>query len=285
MRNVQTKMRHDSCGMTLVELLVVVTMLSVVMMAVMSLYIPVLQSTVAQTQVSDVQSNLRLAVSRMTKDLLTAGFLVPTNPIIFEASTTPTTGENTDAVDFTIRTRAVGSAFARVDSAALVSGNIQITPTDPDMADLFPEGSMVRLFEPMTGNELNAGTGSPSDRAYEVMSSPSGTISIDPGVIITDTDVLSETVVLKVRDASQPALQTIRYRLVDGSLTREVNGTVQYLARNVDNVNFTYDKTPEGRVRRVDIQLTGITKALKNDAISGAKTRQVNTSVSLRNVY
>jgi prepilin-type N-terminal cleavage/methylation domain-containing protein len=278
-------MRHDSCGMTLVELLVVMTILSVVMMAVISLYIPVHQSTIAQTQVSDVQSNLRLAVSRMTKDLFTAGFLVPTNPIIFEASITPTTGENTDDDDFTIRTRAVGNAFARVDSAVLVSGNIQLTVTDADMTDLFPDGSMVRLFEPMTGDEINEGTGSPSDRAYEVKSTGTDTISIDPGVIIVAADVLSETVVLKVRDASQPALQTIRYRLVDGTLTREVNGNAQYLARNVDNINFTYDKTPEGRVRRVDIQLTGITKALKNDAISGAKTRQVNTSVSLRNVY
>ena len=275
MRNAQTRMRHDSCGMTLVEILVVMTILSVVMMAVMSLYIPVHQSTVAQTQVSDVQSNLRLAVSRMTKDLLTAGFLVPTNPIIFEASITPTTGENEDDDDFTIRTRAVGNAFARVAST---SGDIQITPTDSDMADLFPDGSMVRLFEPMTGDEIQAG-------AYEVQSSPAGTIAIDPGGAFTAAEVLPETVVLKVRDATQPALQTIRYRLVDGALTREVNGNVQYLARNVDSINFTYDKTPEGRVRRVDIQLTGITKALKNDALSGAKTRQVNTSVSLRNVY
>jgi prepilin-type N-terminal cleavage/methylation domain-containing protein len=278
MRNVQMKMRHDSRGMTLVEMIVVMAILSIVMMAIMSLYVPMHQSTVAQTQVSDVQSNLRLAASRMTKDLLTAGFLVPNNPIIFEASITPTTGENTDDDDFTIRTRAVGNAFARVDSAALVSGNIQITPTDSDMAKLFPVGSMVRLFEPMTGVEIQAG-------AYEVKSSPSGTIAIDPGGSIAAAQVLSETVVLKVRDASQPALQTIRYRLVDGALTREVNGNVQYLARNVDDIEFTYDKTPEGRVRKVDIQLTGTTKALKDDAISGAKSRQVNTSVSLRNVY
>ena len=137
---------------------------------------------------------------------------------------------------------------------------------------------MVRLFEPMTGDEIQAGV-------YEVLSSPAGTIAIDPGGAFTSAEVLPETVVLKVRDAGQPALQTIRYRLVDGALTREVNGNVQYLARNVDNINFTYDKTPEGRVRRVDIQLTGITQALKDDAISGAKSRQVNTSVSLRNVY
>ena len=275
MRNVQMKMRHDSRGMTLVEMIVVMAILSVVMMAVMSLYVPIHQSTAAQTQVSDVQSNLRLAASRMTKDLLTAGFLVPNNPIIFEASITPTTGENTDDDDFTIRTRAVGNAFARVASA---SGDIQITPTDSDMADLFPDGSMVRLFEPMTGDEIQAGV-------YEVKSSPAGTIAIDPGGAFTAAEVLPETVVLKVRDAGQPALQTIRYRLVDGALTREVNGNVQYLARNVDNINFTYDKTPEGRVRRVDIQLTSVTKALKDDANSGAKRRQVNTSVSLRNVY
>ena len=88
MRKFVLKKQHDSRGMSLVELMLVMAILSVVMLAVMSLYVPAYQSTVAQTQVSDVQSNLRLALKTMTRDLLLAGFLVPTNPVIFEASST-----------------------------------------------------------------------------------------------------------------------------------------------------------------------------------------------------
>ncbi len=68
-------------GMTLVELLLVMAILSVVTLALMSLYIPTYQSTIAQTQVSDVQDNLRLALKVMTRDILHAGFLVPEDPI------------------------------------------------------------------------------------------------------------------------------------------------------------------------------------------------------------
>ena len=289
MRKNQMKLSHGNRGMSLVELMMVMAILSVVMMAVMSLYIPVLQSTAAQTQVSDVQSNLRLATNRMTKDLLIAGFLVPINPVVFpDYDSAGLTGPGTPASgveDFTIRTRAVGNAFARVSGSADASGDIRITVSSADMVDLFPVGSTVRLFEPVTANEVKAGTGSDSDRVYTVTATGTGTIDIDPGTMITTADVPAETVVLKVRDNSQPPIQTIRYRLNNGALERIVNNNIQFLARNMDSVNFTFDLTDEDRVRRVDIVLTGITRALKNDAISGAKSRQVETSVSLRNIY
>ena len=72
---------RDKRGMTLVELLLVMAIFSVVTLALMSLYIPTEQSTIAQTQVSDVQDNLRLALKVMTRDILHAGFLVPNDPI------------------------------------------------------------------------------------------------------------------------------------------------------------------------------------------------------------
>jgi prepilin-type N-terminal cleavage/methylation domain-containing protein len=284
MRMEQSSKIFDSRGMTLVELIVVMAILSIVMMAVMSLYVPVQQSTVSQTQVADVQSNLRLAANRMTKDLLIAGFLVADNPIIFQASATPTTAENPDDSDFTIRTRAVGNSFARVEKAEDASGDIELTVTDPEMVDLFPVGTKVRLFEPMTGEELLATIGTDSQRVYEVTNTDkaASTIDIDNGVVVTKDDILAETVVLKVKDSGEPPMQTIRYRLVDGHLTREVNGNVQFLARNMDSVQFLYDWTSEGRVRRVDILLTGATDDALKD---GPKSRQVDTSVTLRNVY
>jgi prepilin-type N-terminal cleavage/methylation domain-containing protein len=147
MRKSNVKKWHGSRGMTLVEMLLVMAILSVVMMAVISLFIPVQQSTVAQTQVSDVQGNLRLALKTMTRDLLIAGFLMPYDPIAFPNAApdyyvdTPTSGGTQNSADFIIRTRAVGSDFARISSVSGPGGNYKLIVTDAEMVENFPAGS------------------------------------------------------------------------------------------------------------------------------------------------
>ena len=299
MRKNVLSVRHDSRGMTLVELLMVMAILSVVMMAVMSLYIPIHQSTVAQTQVSDVQSNLRLALKTMSRDLLIAGFLVPNDPIAFpDATPTPDRYRNLNldnpgtqnSTDFVIRTRAVGNDFARISNVTAITGGFRLEVTDPDMVDGFHDGSRVRLFEPISSGEVLEDPVAVSDvaRAYEVVATGTDTIDINTNSnsTLTAAKILAETVVIRVRDENQPPLQTIRYRFnsTDGVLERIVNDSVQILARNVTAVNFTYSPTPEGRVNHVGISLTGKTKALKNDAISSEKTRAIETAVKLRNI-
>jgi len=92
---------------------------------------------------------------------------------------------------------------------------------------------------------------------------------------------------LVVGDENQPPLQTIRYQLNNDSVERIVNGKLQALARNVDTATslFDYWPTTGDPVKRIDITLAGKTVALKDDAISGEKTRSVETSVKLRNVF
>lgn len=294
---------NSNRGMTLVELLVVMVILSVVMMAVMSLFIPVQQSTVAQTQVSDVQSNLKLAINTMTRDLLTAGFLTSRYPIVFpDADTAPDFGSSTladigthNSADFIIRTRAVGSGFARIASATHSVDSFALTVADSEMVSKFPDGSKVRIFGSMNGEELIEAiddTISSANRVLEVSSSSGSTINVDVSAATLDADErnaleegLVEAVVVRVRDDSQPSLQTIRYKLnSEGGLERIVNGNTQILARNLDSVAFGFSPAT-GRINLVDVKLTGKTKALKDDAISGEKTREIETSVRLRNVF
>ena len=279
-----TRRGRDRRGMTLVELLLVMAILSIVTLALMSLYIPTYQSTVAQTQVSDVQDNLRLALKVMTRDILHAGFLVPVDPVT-----------SNDASGFTIRTRIVGNDFARVTGTANLTGKIRITVADPDMVDNFQVGSRVRLFEPINANEVTeqpvvAGI-TDDERTYPVDAKGTNTIDIDTtnNPSLDAADILPETVMLVVRDQNQPPLQTIQYRLNNDSLERIVNGNLQALARNVDmnptNSRFDYGLNTDGRLVRIDIQLAGKTVALKDDAISGEKIRSVETSVKMRNVF
>jgi len=279
-----TKDGRNCRGMTLVELLLVMAILSVVTLALMSLYIPTYQSSISQTQVSDVQDNLRLALKVMTRDILHAGFLVPNDPITATSDTT-----------FTIRSRIVGNDFARVESTANLTGKIRITVSEDDMVDNFQVGSRVRIFEPINANEVTeqpvvAGV-TDQERAYPVDAVGTDTIDINTSnnPSLDAADIMSETVLLAVQDQNQPPLQTIQYTLNNDSLERRVNSNFQVLARNVDmntaNSFFDYELNSQGRVEIVDIKLTGKTRSLKDDAVSGEKTRSVSTSVKLRNVF
>lgn len=283
-----TRNRQSCRGMTLVELLLVMAIFGVVMMAVMSLYIPTHQSTVVQTQVADVQGNLRLAMDRITQDLLVAGFLVTGEPIVFDAA------EPDDDQDFTIRTRLVSSGFGRrhpTIGAESVASGVRITLSQPEMAGHFSAGSKVRLFNPVAMRE----TGPAYDETDETLArnhvytvtdvnATTGTVTIDTG--LGPGDIAPETVLVRVRDDSQPPLQTIRYRFNSGALERIVNGETQFLARNLTAVSFAYERNIQNFVRSVTVSLTGETRALKeNDAIAGAKTRELQSTVTLRNVF
>ena len=266
-------------GMTLVEVLVVAAILGVVVMAVMSLFIPSVQNTAIQTEVSDVQSNLRLAIDRMTDDLLTAGFLIGTElPIIFEASATPTNANSPDNDDFTIQTALVSGGFGRTQTA---SGSSLILE-DSDMLDLFGVGSRLRLFNPISSTEIEPG------QTYQVTTVNAGAreLTISPALGITiDPAIADDLVLVRIQDPAAPLIQSIRYRLEDGALTRTVNGDRQFLARGIDAVNFDYEFAANRRVRRVDITLTGRTEERIVSGTPTQKTRELRTSVTLRNIF
>lgn len=264
--------KHASRGLTLVEMLLVMAIFGIVMLAVMSLFIPAVKSTAVQTQVTDVQSNLRLALNRMSQDLLTAGFLIGTeDAIIFES------GTDRDAGDFTIQTRAVGNGFARILSAT----SSVLTLSQPDMVNNFPVGSKVRLFDSISSEELEG-------VVYTINAQGGDTLGITPSA---GTDIPTESVVIKIKNDAQPALQTIRYRLQDtdgdgneDALVRIVNGDTQFLARNVNTVNFDYNPAT-GSINQINVRISGETAAVGTDAISSAKQRELQTTVTLRNVY
>lgn len=282
---------RDNSGMSIVELMLVVTIFSVVVFAIMSLYIPAARSTAVQTQVSDVQSNLRLALRVMTQDLLHAGFMVHDHPIVFPDAGgdfyTPTSRGTRNTTEFIIRTRIVGNDFARITGTPSVdgSGNIVLNIANPDMVANFSDGSKVRLFEPVMAEEVIKDTGTPASRAYTVQSSTANTVTITPGALVV-SDIKSDTVMIRVRDESQPALQIIHYKFNNGSLERIINtNQKQILVQNLEAVLFDYDETPQNKINLVDVKLTGKTRSIKDDSIYDAKTRTVRSSVKLRNVF
>ena len=262
--------------MTLVEVLVVAAILGVVVMAVMSLFIPTVQNTAVQTEVSDVQSNLRLAIDRMTDDLLTAGFLIGNDlPIIFEGSATPTNADNPDNDDFTIQTALVSGGFGRISS---IPTNRELVLEDGEMLEQFGDGAEIQLFNPIASTIVGSYTITEVD-------SDTNTLTVDSDVDSSASSLTDDLVVVRVKDKTIP-IQKIRYRLENGALTRTINDVDrQFLARGIDAVNFDYDFAANRRVRRVEITLTGRTEERIANGAPTQKTRELRTSVTLRNIF
>jgi prepilin-type N-terminal cleavage/methylation domain-containing protein len=279
----KTLQKQLSRGMTLVELIVVMAIFSIVVMAVMSLYIPAVQSTSIQTQVTDVQSNLRLAMNRMTQDLLTAGFLVSGDSIVFES------GTSDDPNDLTIRSRVVIGGFGRVAVGSNSVSEVTLTLNNADMIGFFPEGAFVRLFNPVNMVELatydETNVTQAQSHVYEVTDVSGSAITVEHSGVLSgvSNEEFAETIIVRVRDDQQPSLQTVRYRVVDGNLVRTLNNAAdQTLARGVNSIQFSYGySAASGRVNKVDILLQGQTTEFKGES----KTRQLRSSVTLRNVF
>lgn len=277
--------KNNSPGFSLVELILVMAIFSIVLMATMSMYVPAVQVTAVQEQVTDVQSNLRLAMDRMTQDLLMGGFLVSDDPIIFES------GTNNDPSDLTIQTRlVVNGGFGRVLSATNGSTLVVLTLAKSAMADFFPDNSKVRLYNPVDMTELasydESNTSLAQSHVYTVSSPPSGsTVTLNHGGTLNgiSNEEFGEVIIVRVRDNLQPPVQSIRYRVVDGNLQRTVNGTqVQTLSRGVNSLQFSYSHSlASGRVNKVDITMQGETAEFKGET----KVRQLKSSVALRNVF
>ena len=308
MNLLQFKNCASSRGFTLVEAIVVMAILSIVMLAIMSFIIPTQQSMKMQSNVTDVQSNLNLAMNVMTRDLLMAGFLVDPaydpplddspgywkgdnpladmqpGPIFWQGN------DNTDDDDdLTIRTRIIGNAFAVMGGAA---EDAKVTPTHPDMVSNFCNGNTVktakvRVFNPVTMTDPGC---EPGDYSCDIDAAKvdGNLVSVNAcsaNDFTLNRPVAPSAVIVGVREDVLP-MQTIRYRVNNGALERIVNGNTQVLARGVTSVNFAYRRLASGNINRVDIDLTGVVSAMKaGEAELGEKVRTLTSSVNLRNSF
>lgn len=276
-------------GFTLVEVIIVMAILSIVMMAVMSLILPMQRSAVVQSQVVDVQGNLRVALEGMAKDFRNAGFITPGDPV--DAVVGPTNA-------ITIRTRAgrIG-IVSPAGIPAAPTGNF--TLSDVEQGSSFPPGTFVGIFSPLAPNSYLNG------QTYKVDSQNAGDKKLITLIKSTGNPLLAADIdaflavgqplmLLPIPNAGYLAADTIRtitYEF-DGAnkvLKRSVAGSgTQYLARGVDG---TFDRKTttmadgSTAINRVIVNMTGETNQVgANDAIGSAKTKTIRTVFTLRNI-
>lgn len=288
-------------GFTLVEIIVVMAIMSIVMMAATSLLIPFKRSSVVQTQLGDVQNNLRLAIDRITKDLRNAGFLITGSAVSGYNATT------LDSSSLVINTRsAVSGHFGSV--TGVVGDDYALSD---DQVNFFDAGDYVAFVHPLTGDvrggdyfEVCATNVASMEVTIKSVCTGSGTsltsaqkdaVKSSAGepnyllLLAPDPSVLPSPVTQAALNAN--IIRTITYALEGDALTREVapslvpgGNTKQFLARNITDLRFLINEDTDGDPFMVTIEIEGETGKAGNDAVGSEKTRRLRSVVSLRNI-
>lgn len=299
------RMRTNDRGFTIVELLVAMAILGVLTAGIFSLYNTQHKVTHVESDVVDVQQNLRMAIDRLTKDVRMAGFALTAgsgNPVGAAGDNAGLGGSDT----FTINTSSASATSTRIDAdlTATVSTDSSITFTVlADEAGLFTVGDVVRIINPGDRSQ-------PAETSFTVtaIDAAGPTLTVLPGTSAGAADFRRGFLIVKTGSAPPDTFpNTVQYCLGPASgcapsvvcpagncLMRIVNGSADessIVASNISQMQLSYvtDSGAESgapsdlsQVRDVVMTLSGQTAATA--ALSGApKTREMTASARLRN--
>ncbi len=301
-------MLKDKRGFSLVELLVVVVIMGMVITAVLGLYVNVQRSTGTTEDIAEVQQTLRVALDRIARDVVMSGFLVGIgNPITDAEADTMTTVTATSFDSFA--RIATGNVFL-----AGSSGAVTIAVDNAAMAQLVSDSGYVRIVNPLDGCQRaeptsgSCGDGnSPFFQVTSVNTSDTNpTLTLKPKLLagaplavqdyspLTDIKVSVGDMIVQVPSPASDSTfpNPVTYALNSGNLLR--NNLA--LADKMTGLQFDYlmddggiepvapaTSVSAGRLAHivaVRVTLTGATPATAQEA---AKTRQIQSTIKLRN--
>lgn len=284
-------------GFTLVEILVVIALFSVFGIAIYSLYLTHMKTSITQEEVVDVQQNVRIAMERLTRDIMMAGFLVPPEPSGKTLCLDSTLTNYSSMI--TVRTASAEAAFVRLNSSAETAAatNLVLTVNPPGSLSRFRGGDPARIIRALN-------TTQPSNNVFTVITSVRTSATMTLANSTSGIDYRPGDVICKVASATAPYPETVTYTVVpcnQGTTTclgRSVNaGATELIAQGISGVKFSYlldDGTETyaaaamnnvdklASLRAVRVTITGRTskRATPGDLL---KTRQLTSIVKLRN--
>ncbi len=182
-------------GVTLIELMIVLVILSLVMMSIYSLYFTHQRTAYTQDEVVEVQQNLRIGMENITRDIRMAGFLIPYNNTPVSAANNNAgiaqplaAPDNINSDAITVTTASASATVARISQPP--AGAV-FAIDNPQSVDPFKSGDVVTIIRP--GNRmLPAGTGISFTIAGKNRAVPSITLDSPPGGIFAAGDVMVE---------------------------------------------------------------------------------------------
>ncbi len=297
-------------GITLIELMIVLVILSLVMMSIFSLYFTHQRTAYTQDEVVEVQQNLRIGMDSITRDIRMAGFLIPYN-------TTPVSAVNNnsgivqplpapDNVNSDAITVTTASASATVARISQPPAGAVFTVDYPQSVDPFNNDDVVTIIRP--GNRIQpAGDGNSFSIVGKNRAVPSITLNSVPGGIFAAGDLMvglgaggiyPNTVTYCLGPSSLPAPggcgntgttcsagQLCLMRIVN-------NGTAQPIAQNMAGLQISYlldDGTETNSpanlntIRALRVTLIGQTVTTKKLSDNTSKQRRLESVIMMRN--
>jgi prepilin-type N-terminal cleavage/methylation domain-containing protein len=300
---------EKSRGVTLIELMIVLVILSLVMMSIYSLYFTHQRTAYTQDEVAEVQQNLRIGIDSITRDIRMAGFLIPynTTPVSVVNNNTgiaqplPAPDDiNSDAI--TIDTASASATVARIVQPP--AGAV-FTIESSQAVDPFDTGDAVTIIRP--GNRtLPAGAGSCFSINGKNRAVPSITLASAPGGVIIAGDLLvgigacgsyPNTITYCLGPSALPAPGGCGNSVATCPagqlcLMRIVNGTAQPIAQNMAGLQISYlmdDGTEAAApatlntIRSVRVTLIGQTVTTKVLSDNVSKVRRMESVIMMRN--
>ena len=258
--------------------MVAVALMGMVAMAVLTLYQTSQRSATTQSQVVDVQQNVRIALQQMARDIRMADFLLPSDAAPFSQMPDSLTDDGSNAFSIQLASPS-GKADEIVNSGGVTMFEVQTDQTlsVPVSTGTFAAGDLVRIVRPFDDSQ-------PADGVYQVTGT-SGNLQLKAttGFTPAGTKYVAGDMVVGVANTN-PWPPTGNYPsisyILDNDLLKRDNGSGnQELAENISGVAFQY-LYDGAKIRAVKVTITGKTTANGNIP---QKARNLSTVVRLRN--
>ena len=272
-------------GFTLIELLVSMVISALVVSSIYGVYSSMLTTTANESDIVDVQQELRIVSNYISRDIRMAGVLLPSSDNAILSATS--------SASLTLQSASNNYAYAVIasdlDVAAGTSSSCTVTVTSGSMLAHFAKGDTIRIIRPQSHEQLG-------DADYTVLSiadpesaiagTTTATITLNP---LGNTDELTlksgDVIVAVSSGAGNPT--TISWSLNDTTLQRSSDSsTAEDILDNVTSLSFEFfDDSGAATTTADDVAAIRITLAMVADRqIKGSdRERQLSTLVYLRN--
>ncbi len=300
-------------GVTLIELMIVLVILSLVMMSIYSLYFTHQRTAYTQDEVVEVQQNLRIGMDSITRDIRMAGFLIPynTTPVstVYNNSGIAQQLAAPDDINSDAITVTTASASATVARISQPPAGAVFAIDDPQSVDPFNKDDVVTIIRP--GNRMQpAGDGNSFKIIGKNSAVPSITLDSAPGGLFAAGDLMvrlgaggiyPNTVTYCLASSSLPSPngcgnpptcppgQLCLMRIVNiGTL----NADPQTIAQNMAGLQISYllddgsvtDSPPNlSAIRALKVTLIGQTVTTKKLSDNISKQRRLESVIMMRN--
>jgi prepilin-type N-terminal cleavage/methylation domain-containing protein len=297
----KTNAININAGFTLIELLVAMVMSAIVLTGIYSAYTSMMSTTVNETDLVDMQQEMRLAIDYISRDIKMAGAIISDDFDAIDDDSAPT--DDTISQTLKLNTLSADYSVAIIDADLNVSASatsFTLTLVSSSMLGNFSTGDQVRITRPDTKNQVGdsdyytiTSIADIDDDDWEIVVSPSSTIADELSIKAGDVLTPYNDEAYQVVDGEDQYQETISWTLNGTALERQLNedeDNTATIIENVSELSFEFldedgDKFTESTFSSEDVVAVRVAISAVTDGQldKSERERELSTIVYLRN--